>query len=176
MSEPTPTPTATVAEGEAIVPAPAPEVLEAEPVEDPSPAFIVRHLSSEESARRLADHMSAGLARLDQRRRLANMAQNGTTEGQEEKRAREVREADVVEAARRSQAEIRRHVDAYLKEHLEVLVGEVAALVVARTTERVEAGIAAVQENVQIQLDRIRADVRSQVNAFLRGVAGGGGT
>lgn len=117
--------------------------------------------------------MAEGMRRLDQRRKLADMVTHGTTEGEEDKRRREVREADVVEAARRSQAEIRRHVDAYLKEHLEVIVGQIAELVVARTTERVEAGIAGVQESVQIQLDRIAFDVRRQVEGFMRGMSGG---
>lgn len=118
--------------------------------------------------------MAEGLRRLEQRRKLADMVHHGTSEGEEQKRLREVQEADVVAAARRSQAEIRRHVDAYLKEHLEIIVAEVAQLVVARTTERVEAGIAAVQENVQIQLDRIAADVRRQVEGYMRGLGGGG--
>lgn len=91
------------------------------------------------------------------------------TEGAEEKRQRDLREADVVEAARRSQAEIRRHVDAYLKEHLEVIAGDIASVILKRATEAVVKGIAGMQEQQMISLDRIASDVRSQMRAFFRG-------
>lgn len=88
------------------------------------------------------------------------------TEGAEEKRQRELREADVVEAARRSQGEIRRHVDAYLKEHLEVIAGDIATVILKRATEAVVKGIAGMQEQQMISLDRIASDVRSQMRRF----------
>jgi hypothetical protein len=145
-------------------------VFDAEPLDVPERTIVVRQVDEAETKRRLA-----AIQRMDHRRKLANMVTYGTSEGEEEKRSREVREADVVAAARRSQAEIRRHVDSYLKEHLENIVAEVANLVVARTTERVEVGIAALEEQVTIRLDRVAAETRRQVEAFCRGMGGAGG-
>jgi hypothetical protein len=112
--------------------------------------------------------MAEGLRRIQERARLASMQVHATTEGEEQKRLRELREADVVEAARRSQAEIRRHVDAYLKEHFETVVADVSEVVVAQITERVMRGIAGVQEAAQVHLDRQAAEMRAQMRAFMR--------
>jgi len=81
-------------------------------------------------------------------------------------------EADVVAAARRSQAEIRRHVDAYLKEHLEPIVADVVKAVAERTTETTMRGLAGLAESQQIALDKMAADVRRGLEAFARGAYG----
>lgn len=99
---------------------------------------------------------------------LAKRSFHAPTEGLEEKRQRELREADVVEAARRSQAEIRRHVDSYLKEHYETIAADIAEVVIKRTHETILKGIAGMQEQQLIQLDRIASDVRAQLRAFVR--------
>jgi hypothetical protein len=133
-------------------------------------------------------HTPDALARLEERlqrhqqRAVAAVPQNGETFGIEfagveateehsAKLARAAAEADVVDAARRSQAEIRRHVDSYLKEHFEGLVAAVTSTVIAQVTARVMSGITAQQESQQIALDRIAADVRAQLRAYTRGVA-----
>jgi len=121
-------------------------------VQAPEGKIIVRPLTSAEGFRRLA---------------MARMGQP-SNESDAERTARARAEADVVDAARRSQAEIRRHVDSYLKEHFENIAADVAALVIERTHERILAGVAALQETQQIQLDRIAADVRAQLRAFAR--------
>lgn len=133
-------------------------------------------------------HDAAALARLEERlqrheqRKVAAVVRDGdsfglTFEGvqsveyESAKLARAKAEADVVDAARRSQAEIRRHVDSYLKEHFEGLVSAVTGAVLTQVTERVMSGIAAGQESQQIALDRIAADVRAQLRAYARGMA-----
>ena len=132
-------------------------------------------------------HTPEALARLEERlarhqqHRVAAVVKDGETfgitfdgvqpaEDESAKLARAKAEADVVDAARRSQAEIRRHVDSYLKEHFEGLVSAVTGSVLTQVTERVMAGIAAGQETQQIALDRIAADVRAQLRAYARGV------
>jgi hypothetical protein len=122
----------------------------------PEGKIIVRPMTSAEGFRRIA---------------LARMGEPAT-ETDAERTARSKAEADVVDAARRSQAEIRRHVDSYLKEHFENIAADVAALVIERVHERVLAGVASLQETQQIALDRIAADVRSQLRAFARGAWG----
>lgn len=123
------------------------------------PAHTIRPLPVEEGFRRLA-----------QRRFLAaqGLAVPAGTPGDEEKRQREAREADVVDAARRSQAEIRRHVDSYLKEHFENISADVASVVVDVVHERILKGVAAMQEQQVIALDRIASDVRAQFRAFAK--------
>ena len=123
------------------------------------PMVVSRPLSVDEGFRRLA-----------QRQRLAMGEPAHESEAQ--KRARDLREADVVEAARRSQAEIRRHVDSYLKEHFETIAAEVASVVVDQVHERLVRGVAAMEETQSIALDRIAADVRAQLRAFTRSAWG----
>lgn len=101
--------------------------------------------------------------------RFKRMAMRHTqSEGAEERRQREVREADVVEAARRSQAEIRRHVDSYLKEHFEGIASDIANLCLERMTQRIAQGFEGVSEAQQIALDRMAADIRRMFRAFSR--------
>ena len=132
-------------------------------VETPGPATAVkvRPLSVDE-----------GLRRIQQRRELQAKASLSplymTVESPEDRHAREVREADVVAAARRSQAEIRRHIDAYLKEHFETIAADIAAVVVQQVHERLIAGAAAQAEAQAITLDRIAADMRREMRAFAR--------
>lgn len=128
-------------------------------------SIIVKPLEQDVGLRRIAEARD----RLNVlRQTLPTMPQ----EDAEARRIREVREADVVEAARRSQAEIRRHVDSYLKEHFETLVADVANAVTTRVHEHVTRGIAAMQETQQIQIDRIAADMRAQLRAFTRAAYG----
>ncbi len=125
-------------------------------VEEVHSNITIRPLSVEE-----------GLRRIRQRAELAKLAQV-PTESPEDKHAREAREADVVEAARRSQAEIRRHIDSYLKEYFETIAADVASVVVKQVHERILKGVAAMQEVQQIELDRMAASVRAQLRAFMR--------
>lgn len=133
-------------------------------------------------------HTPEALARLEERlsrhqqHRVAAVPTNGESfgitfegvqpvEDESARLARAKSEADVVDAARRSQAEIRRHVDSYLKEHFEGLVATVTNAVLTQVTSRVMDGIAAQAESQQLALDRIAADVRAQLRAYTRGVA-----
>ena len=113
------------------------------------------------------DEARARVAKIIERR-LEPKGAIAPTEGEEQRRQRELREADVVEAARRSQAEIRRHVDSYLKEYMEVIAGDIAAVILKRATEAVVKGIAGMQEQQVISLDRVASDVRSQMRRFFR--------
>ncbi len=129
-------------------------------VDDAPPAFAVRTLSEQEGFRRLANaRMRNGVAPAD-------------PETSEARAERERREADVVDAARRSQAEIRRHVDSYLKEHFENIAADVASVVVDQIHARLSRGLAAQQEAQAFALDRIAADVRAQLRAFTRSAWG----
>lgn len=101
--------------------------------------------------------------------RLRRLALRHTqSEGAEARREREVREADVTEAARRSQAEIRRHVDAYLKEHFEGIAADIANLCIERMSQRIAQGFEGVSEAQQIALDRMAANIRTMFRAFAR--------
>jgi len=141
-----------------IVTTPDEEMADRLVLENESKGYSTRPLSVEE-----------GLRRLQQRATLARFGVSVPAEGLEEKHAREVREADVVEAARRSQAEIRRHVDSYLKEHFETIAADIATVVVRQVHERLLKGEAAIQEQQMIHLDRIAGDVRRDLRAFMRG-------
>lgn len=159
IEPPTSPPTAPVPEGEAIV-----------ATFEPTTAPIVRRpLAEAESRARLADHLRGGLERLQQRTRLAAAAESAQTEGAQEKAAREAREAEETERARRHQAETRRHFEAIAQERLETLVEDVAEAVFSRVMGRIERGLADLQTEQAIRLDRIAGDVRAQVRAFLRG-------
>jgi hypothetical protein len=147
-------------------------------VSDSEPArIVIRPVHTPEALTRLEER----LGRMQQRKVAVvphgadafgvEFAGVDAVEDEQKKLAREVAEADVVAAARRSQAEIRRHVDSYLKEHFEGLVATVTSAVLAQVTSRVMEGISAQQEAQGIALDRIAADVRSQLRAFARGVA-----
>jgi hypothetical protein len=135
-------------------------------------------------------HTADALARLEERlnhraqRKVAVVPHGGESfgvefvgvehpQGEAERLARAAAEADVVAAARRSQLEIRRHVDAYLKEHFETLAAQVTSAVLAEVTSRVTSGIAAAAETQGLALDRLAADIRSQLRAYARGVAHG---
>jgi hypothetical protein len=107
-----------------------------------------------------------GMRRLEQRRRLA--MGEPAYESEAAKRMRDLREADVVDAARRSQAEIRRHVDTYLKEHFETIAADIASVVVDQVHERLVRGVASMQEAQAIAMARIAADMRAQLRAFAR--------
>jgi hypothetical protein len=122
---------------------------------NPPGHITVRPLSSAEGFRRLAARQRA-------------LAGEPTPESDAERALRAQREADVVEAARRSQAEIRRHVDSYLKEHFETLVADVTNLVIERVMERFMRGLSGMQETQAVQLDRMASDVRAQLRAFAR--------
>lgn len=122
---------------------------------EPARAVVIRPLPVEEGMRRLAE-----------RTRLA--AQPNVPDAEEQRRKREVREADVVDAARRSQAEIRRHVDGYLKEYFETAAREFMDVLIERTSEQLLKGVVGMQEQQAIQLDRIGADMRAQMRAFAR--------
>ncbi|HZU84178.1 MAG TPA: hypothetical protein VE987_14715 [Polyangiaceae bacterium] len=127
----------------------------------PKPNVLARPLDEREGFRRL-ERMRQFM------RRPGVAAPPASTAGEAEKREREMREAEVTEAARRSQAEIRRHVDAYLKEHFEGIVTDVANVVVEHVHDRLMKGIAGLQENQAIRLDQIAADMRAQLRAFIR--------
>jgi hypothetical protein len=139
--------------------------------------IVVRPIHTEDALARLQERLQR-----HQQRAVAAISQSGETFGLEftgvlpaeddsAKLARAAAEADVVDAARRSQAEIRRHVDSYLKEHFEGLVAAVTSTVIAQVTARIMGGITAQQESQQLALDRIAADVRAQLRAYTRGVA-----
>jgi hypothetical protein len=89
-------------------------------------------------------------------------------EEEEAKRQRAKDEADVVAAARRSQAEIRRHVDAYLKEHFEGLAGDVAEVTIKSVSDKLLGAIHGLEERNQIQLDRMGAHLRAMVRTLVR--------
>ena len=112
-----------------------------------------------------------GLRRLRQRSELAK-GHAAPSESAQDRHSREAREADVVEAARRSQAEIRRHVDSYLKEHFETIAADIATVVVNQVHDRILRGVAEMQETQAIAIDRLAADVRAQMRAFARGAWG----
>ncbi len=154
--------------------APPPELLsENRPVDlapfEPAPSnVVIRPLSQEEGMRRIEERRQAFMARL--------RGQSGPSEDAAALRERQERaraEADVVEAARRSQAEIRRHVDAYLKEALEPLISDLAQVVIERVTERVAKGFAGASEAQAIALDRMSSDLRTMFRAFARSAAKG---
>lgn len=139
--------------------------------------MIVRPVHTPEALARLEERLAR-----HQQHKVAAVPTNGESfgitfegvqpvEDDSTKLARAKAEADVVDAARRSQAEIRRHVDSYLKEHFEGVVATVTSAVLTQVTSRVMEGIAAQQEIQQIALDRIAADVRAQLRAYTRGVA-----
>lgn len=132
------------------------------PPEAPAP-YRRRDLSAEEATRRIAECREAFMARM---RGQAGPSLDAAAQREREERA--AREADVVEAARRSQAEIRRHVDAYLKEHFETIAADIADVLIARVNERITKGLAAAAEAQAIGLDRIAGDMRRQVRAFFR--------
>ena len=120
--------------------------------------------------------VSEGMRRLEQRRALAaRQVEEGepsygiqAAEPLADKLARAKAEADVVAAARRSQIEIRRHVDAYLKEHFEGIVGDVAKQVTQRVLEEFARATAEMHESQAIALDRLSADVRARVSKFAK--------
>jgi uncharacterized NAD(P)/FAD-binding protein YdhS len=119
-----------------------------------------------------------GLRRLAERQRLAKtpeeldaVARVVQAAEQAAHQARLAAETDVVDAARRSQAEIRRHVDSYLKEHFEEHAGLFADAVLAKATEMLGKAVAAMQESQAFALDRIAADVRAQVRAIERAIS-----
>lgn len=146
-------------------------IVRAESAEPPPTGIVRRFLNPEErekkSQEQFASRFQQDAANLRARRFAATTLQKNLetipAEDPEVRRKREVREADVVEAARRSQAEIRRHVDSYLKENLEKIVKEAFAVVLAQTTERVEAGIAAMVEAGHVYRDRMRTDLLNEV-------------
>lgn len=131
--------------------------------------IVVRSLSEAESQEKLLGHLRGGLERLHQRQRLAASASSAQTEGEQERAARVAREAEETERARRHQAETRRHFEMIAQERLETLVEDVAEAVFRRVLERIERGLADLQTEQAIRLDRIAADMRAQVRAFLRG-------
>lgn len=126
------------------------------PPED-KPFHVVRQLDAIEAhSRFIARHQAA---------------QEIATVGQEERLARAKAEADVVDAARRSQAEIRRHVQSYLKEELEPIVAGIVADIAKQMTATLIKGLAGIEESQAIRLDDIAAGVRRNLLAFAKGGA-----
>jgi hypothetical protein len=133
------------------------------PHEMASPGYLRRDLSQEEGMRRLNERREAFMARIK-----GQAGPSYDAAAQKEREDRAAREADVVDAARRSQAEIRRHVDAYLKEHFETIAADIANVLLKQVNERITRGLLAAAETQAITLDRIAGDMRAQLRAFLR--------
>ena len=107
-----------------------------------------------------------GFRRLEAMRSRMGIAPQQPSAGEDHERLR--KEADVVDAARRSQAEIRRHVDSYLKEHFETIGADIANVVIAQVNERILKGVAGLEEAQAIRLDQLAADIRKQLRVFAR--------
>lgn len=125
------------------------------PQPDETPFHVIKRVDAVEAhARFIARHQAA---------------QEIATVGQDERIARAKAEADVVDAARRSQAEIRRHVQTYLKEELEPIVAGIVADIAKQMTATLIKGLAGIEESQAIRLDDIAAGVRRNLLAFAKG-------
>jgi hypothetical protein len=128
------------------------------------PAPIVKHLTEADAFR---DKLEAHL-----RRRAVQEGAAAVQESSEARRQREAQEQWVTENARRLQAEVRQHTVSFLKEYFEGHSLDVSEAIMDFVSDRITKGIAAMQANQTAHLDRIAAQMRAQMRAFVAEFAG----